>query len=86
MTGAFAEAAVAPTDRRDPVGLVIELVTRKQTEKIQCRARITGVDDGSGVGEPGVYLEFLEFAGEEGKEVLEQYVRWLHMRNVSAPN
>ncbi len=85
LKGAFAESSVAPTDRREPVGLIIELVTRRQTEKIRCRARITGVDDGTGVGEPGVYVEFIEFAGDEGKETLEQYVRWLHMRNVSTP-
>lgn len=86
MHGAFGESPVAPTDRKDPVSLVLELVTRRQTEKIRCKARVIGVDDGSGPGEAGVYFEFLEILGDEGKEMLEQYVRWLHMRSVSTPS
>jgi hypothetical protein len=85
LNGVFVESRVAPTNREEAVGLVMEIITRRETEKVRCRARVLSVDDGSGQGEPGIYLEFLEFANEAEKETLDQYVRWVHFRTVSSP-
>jgi len=83
--GLFVESPVAPTNRQESIGLVVEIITRKETEKIRCRARVLEVDDGSGSGESGLYLEFADFASESEKETLEQYIRWVHFRTVSSP-
>ena len=85
MHGLFVESPVAPTNRAESLGLVMEIITRREVEKVHCRVRVTGVDDGAGEGEPGLYLEFQEFADDEEKETLEQYVRWVHFRTVSSP-
>ncbi len=85
VNGGFVESMVAPTSRDESVGLVVDVITRRETEKVRCWARVLSIDDGSGEGEPGIYLEFLDFASEEEKETLDQYVRWVHFRTVSSP-
>ncbi len=83
--GLFVESPVAPTDRSETIGLVVEILTRREVEKVRCRVRVTGIDDGAGEGDPGLYLEFIEFANDAEKETMEQYVRWVHFRTVSSP-
>lgn len=85
LNGLFVESPVAPTNREEIVDLEVEIVTRRETEKVHCRVRVVGVDDGSGDGAAGLYLEILQFASDSEKETMEQYVRWVHFRTVASP-
>jgi len=84
IQGMFVQTPVRPVAREPSVVVAVDIQTRGSISKVACRCHVVGTDDGNRSKTPGLYLQILQYHDEEGKELLRQYVRWLHFHSVSS--
>jgi len=82
-TGMFVETALRLP--RDLTGIKVTFTVplKSQDVKVTCTCRVTGIDDGTTSGTPGLDLEFVSVDEGAHRGILRKYVRWLHFRALS---
>lgn len=81
--GMFITTQFIPLNRKIPVKVSFDVVSRQGTRTVTCRCKITGVDDGQSTGTPGLDLKIDTYEEGQYTGLFRQYVRWLHFRTLS---
>lgn len=81
--GMFVNTRFIPLNRSIPVKVGFDVVTRRGTVSVNCRCKITGIDDGRSTGTSGLDLKIDSYDEGEHSGLFRQFVRWLHFRTLS---
>ena len=80
LGGLFVQTSHAPGKSGSKVVVNFDLPTRQGRTSIECKCRLTSVDDGAVTGQPGVDLDILSTNEGKARGILSYFVRWLSVK------